>query len=84
MNKDFKNIKLLVIGDVMIDRYIYGDVSRISPEFPVPVVKYKSEESRLGGAANTANNIRAIGCDVEIMGAIGDDLYGKAFQLLCI
>lgn len=83
MNKDFKNIKLLVIGDVMIDRYIYGDVSRISPEFPVPVVKYKSEESRLGGAANTANNIRAIGCDVEIMGAIGDDLNGKAFQLLC-
>lgn len=73
---DYSSKKLLVVGDLMIDKYIYGNISRISPEYPVPVFKYKTEDMRLGGAANTANNISAIGCEVDVFGAIGNDEEG--------
>ena len=53
--------RIAVIGDVMIDRYIWGNVNRISPEAPVPIVEVESESSRLGGAANVANNIVSLG-----------------------
>ncbi len=64
---------VLVYGDVMIDQYLFGKVERISPEAPVPVVEVDSEELRLGGAANVARNIRALGCQVELVGLVGDD-----------
>lgn len=70
-----KNI--LVIGDVILDRFIWGQVGRISPEAPVPVVHVNRENMSLGGAANVAQNIVAVGCQVTMMGVIGKDDFGK-------
>ncbi len=68
----FKNLNVLVLGDVMIDRYLSGHVSRISPEAPVPVVHFQKSEDRLGGAANVALNIRAMGATPYLCTVIGD------------
>jgi D-beta-D-heptose 7-phosphate kinase/D-beta-D-heptose 1-phosphate adenosyltransferase len=68
---------VLVVGDVMLDRFLYGRVSRISPEAPVPVVVFDHDEYRLGGAANVAHNIAALGGPVTVVGAIGDDDDGR-------
>src|SRR5687767_6367080 len=65
--------RLLVLGDVMLDQFIVGRVSRISPEAPVPVVAFERDEFRAGGAANVALNARALGAGVEIIGLIGAD-----------
>ncbi len=72
-----KGKKVLVVGDLMIDQYIWGDVSRVSPEAPVPVVGVKQETLRLGGAANVVNNIISLGGAVEICGIAGDDQMGR-------
>jgi rfaE bifunctional protein kinase chain/domain len=69
----FKDKKIAVIGDVMIDKYIFGHVSRISPEYPVPVVDVTRESSRLGGAANVAVNIHALGAETLLIGITGED-----------
>ena len=69
--------KVLVVGDLMIDQYIWGDVSRMSPEAPVPVVGVDRETLRLGGAANVANNIISLGGKVELCGVVGDDQMGR-------
>ena len=90
MNQQLKNlfspdrkIKILVVGDLMLDEYIWGSVDRISPEAPVQVVEVKSENFILGGAANVANNLVALGCDAYLVGAIGKDQKGeKLIQLL--
>jgi D-beta-D-heptose 7-phosphate kinase/D-beta-D-heptose 1-phosphate adenosyltransferase len=66
--------RVLVVGDVMLDRYVHGDTSRISPEAPVPVVKVNKTEERPGGAANVAMNIRALGVTVQLIGITGDDI----------
>ena len=71
--KRFENLKILVVGDVMIDAYIWGTVERISPEAPVPVVTIHNQERRLGGAANVALNIKAMGATPILCGVIGDD-----------
>jgi rfaE bifunctional protein kinase chain/domain len=77
----FKNARIMVIGDLMVDEYIWGSVSRISPEAPVPVVSVTSESLRLGGAGNVANNIHALGGKVWIGGVVGNDEMGrKIFQ----
>ena len=68
-----KKARLLVVGDVMLDRYWFGDVSRISPEAPVPVVKVGRTEERLGGAANVARNIAAIGALAGLLTVVGED-----------
>jgi len=68
-----KKARLLVVGDVMLDRYWFGDVSRISPEAPVPVVKVGRTEERLGGAANVARNIAAIGAHAGLLTVVGED-----------
>ncbi|MES1986643.1 MAG: PfkB family carbohydrate kinase, partial [Pseudomonadota bacterium] len=68
---------ILVIGDVMLDRYLMGNVNRISPEAPVPVVLLKQSEDRAGGAANVAANLSGLGLHTEIIGCIGDDVTGK-------
>ena len=73
---------ILVIGDVMLDTYLHGKVSRISPEAPVPVVSFMNKEFRLGGAANVANNLSSLGATVKIAGIIGSDEAAKQIQTL--
>ncbi|MCX7877596.1 MAG: D-glycero-beta-D-manno-heptose-7-phosphate kinase [Ignavibacteria bacterium] len=65
--------RIAVIGDVMLDKYVYGEINRISPEAPVPVVEVKRTEYKLGGAANVANNIKALGAEPVLIGVIGTD-----------
>jgi rfaE bifunctional protein kinase chain/domain len=75
--------RILILGDIMLDEYLHGVVSRISPEAPVPVVEINNEQLRLGGAANVANNIRALGDEPILVGVIGeDDAAIKLSQLL--
>ena len=74
--------RILVVGDVMLDRYWFGEVDRISPEAPVPVVRVARREDRLGGAANVARNIAALGAQVTLIGVIGDDEAGASIQTL--
>ena len=74
--------KILIIGDVMIDSYMWGSVTRISPEAPVPVVSITKREQRLGGAANVALNIEAMGATPIICSVLGNDDFGKTFQQL--
>ncbi len=78
----FKNLRVLVIGDVMIDAYIYGSVKRISPEAPVPVVSVTKREKRLGGAANVALNVQALGAKPILCSVIGKDNDGHDFKAL--
>src|SRR4030042_7062617 len=73
---EFKNNKILVIGDLILDRYIWGKVNRISPEAPVPVVEVTDENCLLGGASNVANNIVALGGHATIVGVAGNDIAG--------
>lgn len=73
----FKRAHVLVVGDLMLDRFIWGDVERISPEAPVPVLRVASENTRLGGAANVIHNIRSLGGRVSVCGVIGQDDAGK-------
>ena len=68
--------KVLVIGDIILDRYVWGNVSRISPEAPVPVVEVARIEDRLGGASNVARNIRSLGAGCSLCGFVGDDEEG--------
>jgi D-beta-D-heptose 7-phosphate kinase/D-beta-D-heptose 1-phosphate adenosyltransferase len=89
MKEKFKNFlnsdhrpRLLVIGDLILDEYIWGAVSRISPEAPVPILETKSENLTLGGAANVANNLVALGCEVHLVGAIGQDEKGDKLLTL--
>ena len=76
-SNSFANINALVVGDVMLDKYWFGDVDRISPEAPVPVLAVKREESRAGGAANVAHNILAIGANANLLSVVGDDEAGR-------
>lgn len=73
----FSGTSVLVIGDIILDEYIWGDVTRISPEAPVPVVEVREETKRLGGAANVINNIRSLGGKPVLCGVIGNDPNGK-------
>ncbi|WP_020652519.1 D-glycero-beta-D-manno-heptose-7-phosphate kinase [Massilia niastensis] len=75
-------VRLLVVGDVMLDRYWFGDVSRISPEAPVPVVRIERREERLGGAANVARNAAALGAHTGLLGVVGDDEAGDQVEQL--
>ncbi len=77
--KKFKNGKVLVVGDLILDHYIWGGVSRISPEAPVPVVAVASETLQLGGAANVSNNIKALGGRVDLCGVVGTDEGSRQF-----
>jgi len=72
--------RILVVGDVMLDRYWFGDVERISPEAPVPVVRVGRTEERLGGAANVARNMTALGARAGLLAVTGDDEPGRALQ----
>lgn len=76
----FSKAKVLVVGDIMMDRAILGRVSRISPEAPVPVILVENEDFTLGGAANVANNILSLGGKVSLCGLIGDDENGEKIR----
>ncbi len=82
MTLPFENPRLLVVGDVMLDRYWFGEVSRISPEAPVPVVRVERREERLGGAANVARNAVALGAQTGLLGVVGQDEAGDVVQKL--
>jgi len=73
----FNHTKIGVIGDIMLDTYWWGNVDRISPEAPVPIVNLKRKELRVGGAANVALNLRALGAPTTVFAVIGNDLEGK-------
>jgi D-glycero-beta-D-manno-heptose-7-phosphate kinase len=74
--------RILVVGDAMLDRYLFGDVERISPEAPVPVVRVTREEERLGGAANVALNVKSLGPRVTLITVVGDDEPARRLQQL--
>jgi rfaE bifunctional protein kinase chain/domain len=79
---DLSAARLLIVGDVMLDRYWFGDVARISPEAPVPVVKVARSEERPGGAANVARNVAALGASVVLLSVVGEDEAGQSLQRL--
>lgn len=72
-----KDIKALIVGDFMVDKYIQGNVKRISPEAPVPILEVKSKSSKLGGAGNVVNNIISLGGKTRVIGCVGDDHNGN-------
>jgi D-beta-D-heptose 7-phosphate kinase/D-beta-D-heptose 1-phosphate adenosyltransferase len=72
----WRGSRIFVLGDVMLDRFVYGQVERISPEAPIPILRRQSEQSMLGGAANVARNIVALGGEALLVGALGDDAEG--------
>lgn len=74
---DLSHLRFVVVGDVMLDRYLYGRVQRISPEAPVPILELEREENRLGGAANVALNLRSLDCQVSLLGLVGEDSYAQ-------
>jgi D-glycero-beta-D-manno-heptose-7-phosphate kinase len=83
LREKLQRARVLVVGDAMLDRYLFGDVERISPEAPVPVVRVTREEARLGGAANVALNVKSVGAHVTLITVVGsDEPAGKLRQLL--
>ena len=79
---NFSAASILIVGDVMLDQFVVGQVSRISPEAPVPVVEYDHDDYRVGGAANVANNVRSLGGRVELVGLTGADSAGQRLRHL--
>ncbi|MEP7234331.1 MAG: D-glycero-beta-D-manno-heptose-7-phosphate kinase [Ignavibacteriota bacterium] len=77
LSNAFSRARIAVIGDLMLDRYLFGTVSRMSPEAPVPILDIHNDEWRLGGAANVANNIHALGAEALLVGVVGDDSKGS-------
>jgi rfaE bifunctional protein kinase chain/domain len=75
-----KSSRVVVVGDIMLDRYLTGDTERLSPEAPVPVVTVRERHAALGGAANVAANVAAMGAKCLLVGAVGDDVDGAAIQ----
>ena len=69
--------RLMVVGDLMLDEYVWGDVDRISPEAPVQVVSVRQEDTTLGGAGNVVNNLAALGTGVSVVGVLGRDSHGR-------
>src|SRR5437762_14145410 len=78
--RHFKGKRLLVIGDLVLDQYIKGSVSRISPEAPVPIVLQNESFYTPGGAANVANNLASLGANVTLVGKVGDDMEGATLK----
>jgi D-beta-D-heptose 7-phosphate kinase/D-beta-D-heptose 1-phosphate adenosyltransferase len=75
-----KNSRVVVVGDIMIDRYLVGDTDRLSPEAPVPVVTVRERQAKLGGAANVAANVASMGATCHLVGTVGDDAHGAAIR----
>src|SRR5216110_1563879 len=79
---NFSGVKILCVGDVMLDRFLHGDVERISPEAPVPVIRLRGSKAMLGGAGNVAHNIAALGGEAILLGLIGEDDAGRCLRAL--
>src|SRR5689334_4421232 len=79
---DFSTARVLVVGDVIFDQYFHGSASRISPEAPVPVVLVDTINARLGGAANVALNVKALGASVTVLGVTGNDMAADQLKSL--
>lgn len=77
---DYQQARVLIVGDIMLDRYWYGSTSRVSPEAPVPVVHIQQEEDRPGGAGNVALNVAALGCTTTLIGLCGNDAAGTLLE----
>ena len=86
VNEKFSNVKITVIGDLMLDQYLWGRVSRISPEAPVPVVRVERKTCSLGGAGNVAHNLVALGCQARLIGVVGADTEADILrsEMLCL
>jgi len=82
LEEKLQRARVLVVGDAMLDRYLFGDVERISPEAPVPVVRVTREEARLGGAANVALNVKSVGAHVTLITVVGSDEPATRLQQL--
>ena len=80
--ESFENLSILVVGDLMLDEYLWGKSDRISPEAPVPIVNITGEDLRLGGAGNVANNLLSLGCRVRVASVLGEDADGRRLQEL--
>ncbi len=80
IRSNFKNKRVLIFGDIMLDEYLIGNVKRISPEAPVPVVEIEEQQVRFGGAANVALNIHTLGCNPVLVGVLGSDRDGDRFR----
>ena len=78
--ESFSNKNFLVIGDIMLDTYVFGTINRISPEAPVPVVQTSNVQNKLGGAANVALNLASLGASVMLAGVLGNDDEGKQIE----
>src|SRR5262245_37965586 len=76
------SVRVICIGDVMLDRFIYGSVDRVSPEAPIPVLKIEREAEMLGGAGNVVRNIAALGGQATLIAVVGDDDAGRAVARL--
>ena len=77
MKLNFPKLKILLIGDFMIDHYLFGSSTRVSPEAPIPVVNFEEEKFVPGGAGNVAMNLKSFGTNVSCAGYIGDDSWGE-------
>ena len=78
--RQFTGRRITVVGDVMLDHFVVGQVDRISPEAPVPVVRFARDEFRLGGAANVAHNVAALGGVARVIGVVGDDSFAEQLR----
>ncbi len=78
--KKFKKTRILCIGDIMFDEFVYGVVNRISPEAPVPLLKVESQIQMLGGSGNVVNNLKSLGAEVDFLGIVGNDGVGKVVE----
>lgn len=78
--RQLEETRILVVGDIMLDRYVVGDVERISPEAPVPIVHVKEEYSTLGGCGNVVRNLRELGCEVDCLASVGIDIDGETIS----
>lgn len=81
--KTLSGNRILVVGDIMLDQYTWGNVTRISPEAPVPVVRVSKKSKVIGGAANVASNLAGLGCKVTLIGLRGDDTQGRDIETIC-
>ena len=82
--KTIKSAKVFVVGDIILDQYIYGETNRISPEAPVPIVKVNNSEERPGGAANVAVNVASLGLDTQLLGITGNDEASERLESILV
>ena len=80
--EDLTRLRILVVGDLMLDHYVWGDATRLSPEAPVPIVKVERDSYTAGGAANVAANLRALGVQAEMLGTLGADAFGDSLRAI--